>query len=95
MPSTLNEFLEKALEKNEDIKSAVFKKGTKNSTPLIKIADIFVRYLIGDKDIAVSQLKKEQVSSDIALSAKEYNDLYSKFTKELFAVIQKNMKDIM
>jgi hypothetical protein len=64
--------------------------------PLIKIADIFARYLVGDKDVAVTQLKATQVQTKVLanMEAGEYNKLYTQLTKDLFNVMKKHMRNV-
>ena len=91
MPSTLNEFLEKALKDQPKVDEA-------SHPALISIADMFARYLLGDKNIAVSQLKQAgQVKTQglANMDASEYNALYNKMHSDLFQVIRKNMKSVM
>lgn len=91
MPSTLNEFLERALKDQPKVDEA-------SHPALIEIADMFTRYLIGDKDIAVSQLKKAgQVKTQglAGMDASEYNALYNKIHTDFFQVIRKHMKSLL
>lgn len=64
----------------------------------ISVADSFARYLIGDRNVAVSQLKKMQdfpTKGLAQMSAKEYNNLYQKLHGELSRVLSKYMKNLM
>jgi hypothetical protein len=65
---------------------------------LLGIADSFARYLIGDRNIALNELKKMQNLPTKGLAdmeAAEYNKLYQKLQVELSKVISKNMKGLM
>ncbi len=65
---------------------------------LLGIADSFTRYLMGDRNVALSELKSMQdlPTSGLAdMEAKDYNKLYSKLHKELAQVISKNMRGLM
>ena len=71
-----------------------------NESPvsLIEIADSFARYLIGDRNVAISELKKMQNLPTKGLAdmeAREYNNLYSKLRVELLKVMSKHMKGLM
>jgi len=91
MPSTLNEFLEKALKDEPKVNEA-------SHPALISIADMFARYLIGDKNVAVSQLKQaDQVKTQglAGMDASEYNALYNKLHTDIFQVIRKHMKNVI
>ena len=67
------------------------------STPggMLGISELFARYLIGDKDIAVRQLTKlePQLQGDmIPKEAKEYNNLFSNLKKDIYKALVKNIK---
>lgn len=64
----------------------------------MSIADSFARYLIGDRKIAINELKKYQDLPTKGLAnmeAKEYNDLFQKLHVDLSKVISKHMKGLM
>lgn len=64
----------------------------------LSIADSFTRYLIGDRKVALNELKKYQDLPTKGLAdmeAKDFNNLYSKLHKELAQVISRNMRNLM
>ena len=65
-----------------------------SSMELKKVIDQFVRFLIGDRKVALRELESlKKFSFPIPkVDNKEYNDLYGNLFKGLRQAIEKNMK---
>jgi hypothetical protein len=91
--SPKNKKMEKKMDILEKIDTKLSDKLNESSsgTSLIKIADSFTRYLIGDRNIAISELKKNQpmpIPGLESMSAKEYNNVFQKLHSEIFKAIR-------
>ncbi len=55
--------------------------------------DQFVRFLIGDRKVAVRELERIQGNKliDVPIEAKEYNKLYGNLFKDIRKAIEKNL----
>lgn len=65
---------------------------------LIRIADSFTRYLIGDRNLAISELKKMQQLPTPGLSkieAGEFNKLFENMRSDILKTLSKHMKKVI
>jgi acetoin utilization deacetylase AcuC-like enzyme len=95
MPSTLNEFLERA---EKEMKGKKLGEGKEVMNEAISMEmnqtiDQFVRFLIGDRKIALKQLeklKKVNVPLSKNMNSEKYNQLYGGLFKDIKQAIEKN-----
>ena len=62
-----------------------------------KVADNFTRYVLGDPDSAINDLKrlKNKIGVDVStLGADQHGEAYSKLYNELYKVLKKHIKSL-